>query len=212
MATDTSREHSQRRRELLASAEAAVRRHGAAVTMTQMAAEAGITKPVLYRHFGSKGGLYEAIARHHVDQVAGAIDRGLAATGSPRDRLRLTIDAFLALVEDEPEIHRFLVARAVPERTEAHRAVSDFVHQLGERIARVLAEEFARLGIDPGPVAPVAHGLVGMVQSATEWWLTDQTAMARGALVDRLERFAWQGLWGLPASTEDAGGAPPGEG
>ncbi len=37
--------------------------------MEVIAAEAGITKPVLYRHFGDKDGLYEALAERYVKEL-----------------------------------------------------------------------------------------------------------------------------------------------
>ncbi|HEU4481075.1 MAG TPA: helix-turn-helix domain-containing protein, partial [Actinomycetota bacterium] len=56
-------EHRTRRRiELLEAADRALRREGPLVSMNAIAAEAGVTKPILYRHFGDKGGLYQAIA------------------------------------------------------------------------------------------------------------------------------------------------------
>lgn len=45
-----------RRRELLEAAERIVLRDGPDASMNAIAAEAGITKPILYRHFGDKGG------------------------------------------------------------------------------------------------------------------------------------------------------------
>lgn len=43
-----------RRRELLEAADRVVLRDGPQASMNAIAAEAGITKPILYRHFGDK--------------------------------------------------------------------------------------------------------------------------------------------------------------
>ena len=49
-----------RRRELVESTLRAIRRHGATVGMDEIAAEAGTSKPVIYRHFGEVAALIAA--------------------------------------------------------------------------------------------------------------------------------------------------------
>ncbi|MEU1097709.1 helix-turn-helix domain-containing protein, partial [Streptomyces sp. NPDC005877] len=61
-----------RRRELLEAADRVVLRDGPKASMNAIAAEAGITKPILYRHFGDKGGLYRALAQRHTDALLAA--------------------------------------------------------------------------------------------------------------------------------------------
>lgn len=53
--TDQQRSADRRRRELLEAADRVVLRDGPQASMNAIAAEAGITKPILYRHFGDKG-------------------------------------------------------------------------------------------------------------------------------------------------------------
>ncbi|MBC7679270.1 MAG: TetR/AcrR family transcriptional regulator, partial [Pseudorhodobacter sp.] len=62
-----------RREALLAAADAVVQRDGASASMASIAAEAGITKPILYRHFGDKGGLYAALTERHTDRLLEAL-------------------------------------------------------------------------------------------------------------------------------------------
>ncbi|BFO19525.1 hypothetical protein SHKM778_59130 [Streptomyces sp. KM77-8] len=52
--TDQQRSAERRRRELLEAADRVVLRDGPGASMNAIAAEAGITKPILYRHFGDK--------------------------------------------------------------------------------------------------------------------------------------------------------------
>lgn len=62
-----------RRRELLDAADRVVLRDGPGASMNAIAAEAGITKPILYRHFGDKGGLYSALAKRHTDALLASL-------------------------------------------------------------------------------------------------------------------------------------------
>jgi len=72
-ARDPKRARRERRREeLLDVADRVIQRRGVAVSMDEIASEAGITKPVLYRHFGDKDGLYEALTEAEMTALIGA--------------------------------------------------------------------------------------------------------------------------------------------
>ena len=71
-----------RREQLLDAADRAVARSGAATSMAAVAAEAGITKPVLYRHFGDKGGLVAALTARHTARLLAVLQRGARAPGA----------------------------------------------------------------------------------------------------------------------------------
>lgn len=83
-----------RRTELLEAAERVVLRDGPEASMNAIAAEAGITKPILYRHFGDKSGLYRALAKRHTDALLATLRTALdspatAGTGSRRRCTRI---------------------------------------------------------------------------------------------------------------------------
>ena len=101
-----------RRGQLLAAADRVVQRQGSAASMNLIAAEAGITKPILYRHFGDKGGLYRALAERHIDWLLDRLRTALLTRGGLRARTNATIDAYLASVEEQPQVYRFLISHA----------------------------------------------------------------------------------------------------
>jgi AcrR family transcriptional regulator len=181
------------RQALLDAADRAIRRDGPEVSMTAIAVEAGTAKPVLYRYFGDKGGLYQALAERYVRQIMEAVREGLAAAHDPKSRLRAAIDAYVALVESSPDVYRFLMHRAVSERAEAQATVADFIRQLGTELAAVFGDELRNRGLDSGAAEPWARGIVGMVQVAGDWWMEDKT-MSRESLVDYLVALLWDGL------------------
>lgn len=98
-----------RRRELLEAAERIVLRDGPDASMNAIAAEAGITKPILYRHFGDKGGLYRALAVRHTDALLANLATALDAPVLRRDRVEATLDAYLLAIEARPQVYRFLM-------------------------------------------------------------------------------------------------------
>jgi AcrR family transcriptional regulator len=185
-----------RRLEFLDAADRVIRREGPAASMDKIAAEAGIAKPVLYRYFGDKGGLYRAVAQRYVEEVVHALREGWSQPTEPRDRIAATIDGYLGFIEKEREAYRFLMHRAVPERPEAQATVGDFIRQVADEVALIVGEELRSAGLDSGAAEPWAHGMVGMVHLAGDWWLERRT-LPRAALVSYLVTLLWNGFGGL---------------
>jgi AcrR family transcriptional regulator len=166
-----------RRAELLDAADRIVRRDGPAASMASIAAEAGITKPVLYRHFGDKGGLYAALADRYTEQLLDDLRAALAAGSSRQDRVERTVDAYLAVIERQPQVYRFLVHS--DEAAPAQSQVRSFTRRLSALLADGIAAE---TGVVPLRAQVWAHGIVGMVQAAGDWWL-ETTPCGRRDLV-----------------------------
>jgi AcrR family transcriptional regulator len=190
-----------RRAELLDAADRVIVRKGPDASMAAIAAEAGITKPILYRHFGDKGGLYRALAERYVGPVVEAVRDALASPGDRRARTAATVDAYVAFIDANPQVYRFLMHRAFVEDPEAHTAVSAFVRRIGDEVASVLREDFA-LTVEQDRAAQAwGHALVGMVQVASDWWLADRT-MSREAFVQHVVALLWDGLGHLEPAGE----------
>ncbi len=195
--TTSRRERDERRQErreqLQHDAVEAIRQLGPRATMEQLAAAGGVTKPILYRHFGDRDGLIAALGAQFggalLDQVAGSLD---ASTDDPRALLAGTIDAYLAFIEEEPNVYRFLVQQAVA-RPAGLSEVNALVEVISLRVASVLGERLRALGADSGPATPWAFGIVGMVHQAGDWWL-EHRSMPRQRLVDYLTDLLWEGL------------------
>lgn len=208
----TTRRDPLRRAQLLEAADRAIANRGAAVRMEDIAAEAGVTKPILYRHFGDKGGLYEAVARRAAGKLQEQLDLALGVADGPHEKLRATIDAFLRAVEERPETYRFLLHGAATERPEVSQAVGDFTHQLGRRFAQVLREQFARYGLEVQHAEVVAHALIGSVHQVSAWWLSGSdeqgTAVPREHVRDLLIRLLWSGLPSVGIGDVDADSDP----
>jgi AcrR family transcriptional regulator len=185
-----------RRAELLDVADRVIRKEGPAASINQIAAQAGIAKPVLYRHFGDKGGLYQALAERYVRGLMDALREALDRQTDPRDRLATTIDTYLRFVEENPGVYRFLMHRAVGEQPEAQATVADFMRQVSAEIAVVLGDVLKNAGLDTGGAEPWAHGLVGMVELAGDWWLRNRS-MSRERLVAYLTDLVWKGFRGI---------------
>jgi AcrR family transcriptional regulator len=184
-----------RRNQLLAAADRVVQRDGSAASMNVIAAEAGITKPILYRHFGDKGGLYRALAERHIDTLLERLRAALLTRGGLRARTQATVEAYLAAVEEQPQIYRFLVERAAAEEPDVRGQVVGFVRRFGDELAAGIASEPELAGIDPQRAVIWAHATAGMVQSTGDWWL-DHPEVPRTEVVDQLVALLWDGFLG----------------
>jgi AcrR family transcriptional regulator len=169
-----------RREALLDAADRIVRRDGPAVSMATIAAEAGITKPILYRHFGDKSGLYAALADRYTGRLLDELQEALEAGRDRRDRVERTIDAYLSSIEAEPQVYRFLIHS--DEAAPAQAQVRSFTRRLSALLAAGMAAELA---VPPERAGAWAHGVVGMVQAAGDWWL-DEVPCTRAQLVAEL--------------------------
>ncbi|HVW80825.1 MAG TPA: TetR/AcrR family transcriptional regulator [Mycobacteriales bacterium] len=174
-----------RRAGLLEAADRVVRREGSAATMNVIAAEAGITKPILYRHFGDKGGLYRALAARHIEDLLARLREALLTHGGLAARTRATVDAYLASIEEQPQIYRFLVQRAAVEEPAVRGDVEGFVRRFGDELAEGIRNEPALSGISEARAVVWAHGIAGMVQGAGDWWL-DHPEVPRATVVEEL--------------------------
>lgn len=208
---DQHRSAHQRRRQLLEAADRVVLRDGPKASMNAIAAEAGITKPILYRHFGDKGGLYRALAKRHTDALLGALKAALDAPADRRARVEATLDTYLAAIEARPQVYRFLMHPAddaadaqLPEQGfDVGRHSAPLLRRLGEELAIVI-EERVDLGPDSAQLARVwGHGIVGMMHAAGDWWLGERPC-SRAQLVSSLADL----LWGRLALVDDRAGSP----
>lgn len=163
--------------------------------MDQLAASGGVTKPILYRHFGDRDGLARAIGDHFTTILLTTLGEAMRGAG-PDEILRGTIDAYLAFLEREPNLYAFLAAptgRAAEQAAAIHDAIA-------RSVAVTIGDQLRALGLDAGGAEPYAFGVVGMVHQAGDWWLRTGT-MSRQALTTYLTRLLWSGFEGLATAT-----------
>lgn len=197
-----------RRRELLEAADRVVLRDGPEASMNAIAAEAGITKPILYRHFGDKGGLYRALAKRHTDALLSTLRVALDLPNDRRGRVVATLDAYLTAIDSNPQVYRFLMhpgespSEADQDQGfDTGRHSAPLLRRMGEELAIVIAERL-ELGPEGRLRARVwGHGIVGMMHAAGDWWMGERPC-SREQLVQHLADL----LWGMLAEVEDRPG------
>jgi AcrR family transcriptional regulator len=160
----------ERERQMLAVAGAAFASRGFhAVSMDEIAEQAGISKPMLYHYFGSKEGLYVAYVREEGRTLLAGMRDATDPTASPADRLAAGTLAFLRYVDEHRPgwslLYREAVSRGGPlaaEIAELRAGVAAIVHRLFATVAAP----------DAGLTSEaLAHAFVGAGESVANWWL-----------------------------------------
>ena len=187
-----------RRRELTEAAIRAVDAHGPDVGIDEIAAEAGVSKPVLYRHFTDKADMFLAIGQYGTELL---FDRLLPVMNSEEailPRIRKSLDAFFSVIEEHPNVYRLLARRQFGDRKVDSDIVAEDKQLIATGLARLLGDYLRRFGMDSGSAEPWAYGLVGLVQSTAEWWLERQS-MSRESVVEYLAQLIWAAIRGIAA-------------
>lgn len=202
MATVTHKRRipAQARRTLLA--EAALREfsdHGyEGASLGRIAADAGVTRTVLYDHFPSKRVLFVALLEAKHRQLLSHLREAIDTDAPSAERIRAMLEAFLAFAEREPESWRLLYpehAPVDPEVAADHRRLHRHASRL---LASMLAPDARRAGLDPA--SPVAGAILALQQAALEglvrWWHAHPRA-SREQVLEAAMKALWKGLEGL---------------
>ncbi|MEU1369866.1 TetR/AcrR family transcriptional regulator [Streptomyces sp. NPDC005803] len=150
----------------------------AALALTRIAKDMGLSGPALYRYFAGRDDLLNALIRDAYDDAAsamgGAAARSEAAGRSPRERLHSLAGAYRAWAVGEP--HRYLLIQGSP--VPGHVAPADTLER-----ARAVLAPFLPLfaGGAPGPgVAPVVTQMTAWLgaETAVGDWVAEYAADA----------------------------------
>lgn len=183
---------SRRREELLDCAIDAIRALGPSATMEQLAGSAGVTKPILYRHFGDRDGLIEAIAERFSHDLGQALSLPLHAPQDPRSVLDATVGAYVSFIEADPDLYRFLIQQPNP-RGEHRTPIGPLIDLIAPQVSEVLRPRMVDAGRDERAALPWAYGIVGLVHQSTLWWLRDG-ALSLQDFTTHLTDLLWSGL------------------
>ncbi len=173
----------ERRRTIERAAEQLFSERGYAATRIEdIVAAAGVTKPVMYRHFASKRALHEALLERHRDALAsGALDEYLAE-GPLERRLPAMLEAWFAYVEQHPYAWRMLFADTTgePEVQALHRDL-----QARQRAADAVLLRDILPALPEERVEPLAEVVRSALTGLALWWL-DHREVDRRVLVETM--------------------------
>jgi AcrR family transcriptional regulator len=154
--------------------------------LDEIAAAAGVTKPIVYRHFDSKRDLYLALLDRHREDLSGFVAT-MPAEGTQEERMRAVLETWLDYVEARSYAWKMLfrdtgggpevAARRREVHAEARAVLVDLIRSLvATPVPRRQLEPLAEL---------MSMGMAALVL----WWIEDAT-VSRAAVLDALTT-AW---------------------
>lgn len=185
----------ERREAILVAAARVISKQGVrGLRVEKVAAEAGVSPPLLYYHFASRSGLIRAALEHASEQAPSAALRR-SPTGD--DGFTAVQDALLAELDDDQAVRDNAVvwgevsASAVFEpalRDDVRRVSEEWCATVSEAISRGCDDGSIRLDADPDEAAQI---LITLVDGLCTRWLAGAIARerARELLSGAIERM-----------------------
>ena len=165
-----------------------------ATSVEEIAAKAGVSKPVVYEHFGGKEGLYAVVVDREISSLLDRITGALTTGAHPRALLEQAALALLAYIESSTDGFRILVRDSPVGETTG--SFASLISDAASQVEHLLAGEFKRRGFEAKYSPLYAQALVGMVALTGQWWL-DARKPKKTEVAAHLVNLAWNGLAGL---------------
>ncbi|MDR0284433.1 MAG: TetR/AcrR family transcriptional regulator [Propionibacteriaceae bacterium] len=160
-------------------------------SIEEIAARAGVSKPIIYEHFGGKEGLYAVVVDREVNTLLRALRVSLTDPNAGSRRLiEVSALALLDYIESCPEGFQIIM------RDSSEFGGSGFASILNDVIVRVeglLIPRFEDRGFDPKAVPLIAQALTGLVAMTGQWWL-DNPEFTKEEVASHLVNLAWNGM------------------
>ena len=160
-------------------------------SVEEIAARAGVSKPVVYAHFGGKEGLYAVVVDREVGRLLDTFTNALTGD-NPHLLLQQATLAMLTYVEDQADGFRILV-RESPVGMEKGGGFATIISDIASQVEHILSLQFKARGFETKLAPLYSQALVGMVALSGQWWL-DQRKPKRDEVAAHLVNLAWNGL------------------
>jgi AcrR family transcriptional regulator len=161
-----------------------------ATSIEEIAARAGVSKPVVYEHFGGKEGLYAVVVDREMSDLLNRLTAALSE-GHPRHLVEQAALALLTYIEEQTDGFRIL-SRDSPVAGSGG-TFSSLLNDIASQVEHILSREFATRGIATKLAPMYAQMLVGMVALTGQWWLEERKPK-REEVAAHLVNLGWNGL------------------
>jgi AcrR family transcriptional regulator len=165
-----------------------------ATSVEEIAQKAGVSKPVVYEHFGGKEGLYAVVVDREMRALLDSITGALTSQGHPRELLERAAFALLDYVESSTDGFRILVRDSPVAQSTG--TFASLISDAASQVEHIMVNQFTMRGYDPKFAPMYAQMLVGMVALTGQWWL-DARRPQKADVAAHLVNLAWNGLSGL---------------
>jgi AcrR family transcriptional regulator len=159
-------------------------------SIEEIAAQAGVSKPVVYEHFGGKEGLYAVVVDREVERFLNMATRMLDGEDTMA-KFEMAAVQLLRYIQENSDGFRILVRDSNP--TSGSGTFASLISDIASQVEYILGDVLEARGYDAALAPVYAQMLVGMVASAGQWWL-DARKPALEEMAAHLVNLAWNGL------------------
>ena len=164
-------------------------------SIEEIAAQAGVSKPVVYEHFGGKEGLYAVVVDREVERLT-TMTTMLFEGDHSRSKFEAAAVALLRYIEDNADGFRILVRDSNPGS--GGGTYGTLLSDIAGQVEYIMAEFLKSRGRDPKLAPMYSQMLVGMVAFTGQWWLDARKPKVEQVAANMID-LAWNGLAQLDA-------------
>jgi AcrR family transcriptional regulator len=152
----------------------------AEVTMDEIAAAVGVTKPLLYNYFGNKERLYIACMEQAGDSLTRTVGEAIAGTDSPGDALGAGVRAFFAFLDSDRAAWAVLFDETLPGSGEVADKVDSYRGGIVALVSQSLLAQVPAGRRDAAKVEieALSAALLGAAEELARWWLRTEAISA----------------------------------
>jgi AcrR family transcriptional regulator len=162
-------------------------------SIEDIARTAGVTRPVVYDHFGSKEGIYLACVRRARGELERLIDEAAGTSNDPAAQLWGGINAYFEFVERHGGAWDVLFGQGSAVAGPAAEEVTRQRFATVQGIAGLLKPFVSNEEVDDRAIEALAHALSGSGEQLAKWWRHNPD-LTREQVAGYHMAFAWLGL------------------
>lgn len=155
----------------------------AAVTMDEIAARVGVTKPLLYNYFGNKERLYIACMERAAESLTVTVAAAVAGTGTPTEALGAGVRAFFAFLDSDRAAWAVLFDETLPRGGEVAERVGEYRGRILALVSDTMLAQLPERRREAArtEVEALSTALLGAAEALARWWLRTEALAAEQA-------------------------------
>jgi AcrR family transcriptional regulator len=159
-------------------------------SIEEIAAQAGVSKPVVYEHFGGKEGLYAVVVDREVERLLTMVTTLLEGEHNDQ-KFEAAAVALLRYIDENSDGFRILVRDSNPGSVSG--TYGTMLSDIAMQVEYIMADFLRSRGRDPKLAPMYSQMMVGMVAFTGQWWL-DARKPRLEEVASSLIDIAWNGL------------------
>jgi AcrR family transcriptional regulator len=167
-------------------------------SIEEIAAQAGVSKPVVYEHFGGKEGLYAVVVDREVERLT-TVTTMLFDKPLSKPKFEAAAVSLLRYIEENADGFRILVRDSNPGS--GGGTYGTLLADIAGQVEYIMADFLKSRGRDPKLAPMYSRMMVGMVAFTGQWWLDARKPRLEQVATNLID-LAWNGLSQLDAQAQ----------